>query len=137
MKNTQQQHKAMIKTTNEKILTTHEVAARFNELAMQEKWFEIQEELFADHVRSIDPPDSPYFGYAEGKVSVRKKGEDFVKRIEAVHRTHTTEPLITGNHFAVGREKDITVKGHGRIQINEIMLYEVSNGQIVSEQFFY
>jgi len=27
-------------------LTTQEVAARFNELAQQEKWFEIQDELF-------------------------------------------------------------------------------------------
>jgi hypothetical protein len=118
-------------------MTTQEVAARFNELAQQEKWFEIHDELFADNVRSIDPPDSPYFPYAEGKAAVRKKGEDFVKRIEAVHRVYASEPVISGNHFAVGREKDITVQGFGRIQINEIMLYEVKNGQIVLEQFFY
>ncbi|THU37042.1 nuclear transport factor 2 family protein [Niastella caeni] len=124
-------------TTQQKILTTQEVAARFNELAQQEKWFEIQEEFFADNVRSIDPQNSPYFGYAEGKSAVRKKGEDFVKRIEAVHRVYTSEPLVSGNHFAVGREKDITVQGHGRIQINQIMLYEVKDGQIVLEQFFY
>jgi hypothetical protein len=118
-------------------LTTQEVAARFNELAQQEKWFEIQDELFADNVRSIDPPGSPYFGYAEGKAAVRKKGEDFVKRIEAAHRRYTTEPVIAGNHFAVGREVDITVQGYGRIQINEIMQYEVKHGEIISEQFFY
>ncbi|HKO79995.1 MAG TPA: nuclear transport factor 2 family protein [Chitinophagaceae bacterium] len=124
-------------TQDKKVLTTQEVANRFNELAQQEKWFEIQDEFFADNVRSIDPPDSPYFGYAEGKASVRKKGEDFVNRITAVHSASTTEPVVAGNHFAVGREKDITVKGHGRIQIKEIMLYEVKDGQIVLEQFFY
>lgn len=118
-------------------MTTQEVAARFNELAKQEKWFEIQEELFAENVKSIDPPNSPYFGYAEGKAAVRKKGEDFVKRIEAAHHLYTTEPVVAGNHFAVGREKDITVKGYGRIQIKEIMIYEVKNGQIISEQFIY
>jgi hypothetical protein len=123
--------------TTKTTMTTAEVAARFNELAQQEKWFEIQDEFFADNVRSIDPAHSPYFGYAEGKSQVRKKGEDFVKRIEAVHRAHTTEPLVTGNHFAVGRSKDITVQGHGRIQIDQIMLYEVKDGQIVLEQFFY
>jgi len=123
--------------TTTETLTTKEVAARFNELAKQEKWFEIQGELFADNVKSIDPPNSPYFGYAEGKAAVRKKGEDFVKRIEAAHRRYTTEPIIAGNHFAVGREVDITVQGHGRIQINEIMLYEVKDGEIISEQFFY
>ncbi len=124
-------------TVQKKALTTQEVAARFNELAQQEKWFEIQDEFFAENARSIDPPHSPYFGYAEGKAAVRKKGEDFVKRIEAFHGAHTTEPIVAGNHFAVGREVDITVQPHGRIQIKEIMLYEVKDGQIISEQFFY
>lgn len=127
----------MTKSTIDKVRTTQEVASRFNELAHQEKWFEIQDELFADNIRSIDPPNSPYFGYAEGKNPVRKKGEDFVKRIEAVHRRYTTEPVVGGNHFAVGREVDITVQGFGRIQINQVMLYEVKDGQIILEQFFY
>jgi hypothetical protein len=124
-------------TTIKKTMTAQEVATRFNELAQQEKWFEIHDEFFADDVKSIDPPNSPYFGYAEGKGPVRKKGEDFVKRIEAVHRMYTTEPVVACNHFAVGREMDITVQGFGRIKIDEIMLYEVKDGQIVSEQFFY
>lgn len=118
-------------------MTTQEVAARFNELAKQEKWFEIQDELFAKNVKSIDPLHSPYLGCSEGKAAVRKKGEEWVKKIEAVHRTHTTEPVVAGNHFAVGREMDLTAEGFGRIQINEIMLYEVMDGRIVTEQFFY
>lgn len=117
--------------------TTQEIATRFNELAQEGKWFEIQEEFFAKNVKSIDPIDSPYFRYAEGKAAVRQKGVDFISRIEAGHRSYTSEPIVTGNHFAVAREVDITVKPHGRIQINQIMLYEVKDGQIVSEQFFY
>ena len=124
-------------TTINEVMTTQEVAARFNELAKQEKWFEIQDELFSESVKSIDPPNSPYFGYAEGKKAVREKGEAFVGKIEAAHRRYTSEPIVSANHFAVAREVDITVQGHGRIQINEIMLYEVKDGEIVSEQFFY
>ncbi|MHA4740530.1 nuclear transport factor 2 family protein [Dyadobacter sp. MSC1_007] len=120
-----------------KVMTTQETAARFNELAQQEKWFEIHNELFAENVRSIDPSNSPYFGNAEGKAAVRKKAEDFVGRIEAFHRGYTTEPVVTGNHFAVAREMDVTVRPHGRVQIDEIMVYEVQDGQIVLEQFFY
>jgi exopolysaccharide biosynthesis protein len=127
----------MTSSTINSVMTTREVASRFNELAKQEKWFEIQDEFFSDNVKSIDPPNSPYFGYAEGKTPVRKKGEEFVKRIEAVHRMFTSEPVVGGNHFAVGREMDITVQGFGRVQINQVMLYEVKDGQIVSEQFFY
>jgi len=121
----------------ETILTTQEVAARFDELAGQEMWFEIQDELFAENVRSVDPQDSPYFGYAEGKPAVRKKGEDWVRRVQAVHETYTTHPVIGGNHFTVGRGFDITVEGFGRVKIEEIMLYEVKDGKIVLEQFFY
>lgn len=54
---------------------------------------------------------------------------DFVKRVEVFHSGHTTEPLVIGNHFTVGRSKEMTVQGHGRIQINEIMLYEVMDGK--------
>jgi hypothetical protein len=130
-------HKNNAMTTQQKIMTTQEVANRFNELAQQEKWFEIQDEFFADNVKSIDPPNSPYMGYAEGKEAVRKKGEDFVSRITDLHSASTGEPIVCGNHFAVTRELEITVQPHGRIQMKEIMLYEVKDGEIISEQFFY
>ena len=60
-----------------------------------------------------------------------------VKGIEAVHTLHTTAPIVTGNHFAVGRLMDLTVQPHGRVEIYEIMLYEVKDGKIICEQFFY
>lgn len=123
--------------TVNKVLTTQEIATRFNELAQQEKWFEIQDELFAENVKSVDPADSPYFGYAEGKANVRKKGEDFVKRVTAGHHFYTSEPVVAGNYFAVAREMDITAEGFGRIRIDELMVYCVQEGMIVSETFFY
>jgi ketosteroid isomerase-like protein len=118
-------------------MTTKEVAARFDELAQQEKWFEIQNELFSDDVKSIDPENSPYFKNAEGKAAVRKKGEDFVKHITAAHNRFTTHPVVAGDHFAVGREVDITHETFGRVKMYEIMLYKVKDGQIVLEQFIY
>jgi hypothetical protein len=127
----------MTETANNRKMTTEEVVARFNELAQQEKWFEIQDELFADHARSIDPEDSPYFGYAEGRAAIRQKGLDWIAKVEEVHGAHTTQPLVCGNHFTVGRSFDLTVKDFGRVKIEEIMLYKVEAGQIVSEQFFY
>ncbi|MBT1703402.1 nuclear transport factor 2 family protein [Fulvivirgaceae bacterium PWU20] len=123
--------------SSKKAFTIHEVAGQFNTLAQQEKWFEIQDMFFTEDVKSIEPPNSPWFKNVEGKASVRKKGEDWVKRIQAVHRSYTSEPVVGGNHFAVGRALDITVEGLGRIQMEEIMLYQVKDGKITSEQFFY
>lgn len=118
-------------------LSTQDVATRFNELAMQEKWFEIQDELFSSDVKSIDPANSPYFGFAEGKAAVRKKGEDWVKKIQEVHQLTTSTPVVAGRHFAVSRMMDFTVADFGRVKIDEIMLYEVADGKIISEQFLY
>lgn len=124
-------------TETQTTMTTQEIANRFNELAQQEKWFEIHDELFADNVRSVEPSGSRYFGYAKGKAAVRKKGEEFVKNVETFHGAHTTHPIVASNYFAVGRSFDITTKDFGRIKIEEIMVYEVKDGQIVLEQFFY
>ena len=122
---------------NKTALTIQEVAARFDQLAQQEKWFEIQDELFAGSVRSVEPATAKNLKNAEGKAAVRKKAEDLIKQVEEVHSSSTTAPVVAGNHFAVGRSLEITVKGVGRIKMDEIMLYEVKDGQIVLEQFFY
>lgn len=118
-------------------MTTQEVASRFNELAQQEKWFEIQDELFADVVTSTEPGTFAPLRSANGKTDVRKKGEEWVKGIEAAHARSTTLPLVMGNHFAVGRSVDITTQKYGRLKFDQIMMYEVRDGKIVSEQFFY
>ena len=123
--------------TTTTMLTTSQVADRFNELAQQEKWFEIQDEFFADNIKSIEPPSSLYMGYAEGKTAVRKKAEEFISRIEDFHGASTTAPIVASNHFTVGRKIEITVRPHGRILMDQIMLYEVKDGKIISEQFFY
>jgi hypothetical protein len=127
----------MSTSTINNIMTTKQVADRFNVLAQQEKWFEIQDEFFSDNVKSTEPPGSPYLENAEGKKSVRAKAENFIKTIQAFHSASTSAPLVCGNHFAVTREIEITVERHGRIRMEQIMLYEVKNGMIVSEQFFY
>jgi hypothetical protein len=123
--------------TSDNTMSTRQVAARFHELAQQEKWFEIQDELFADDVHSIEPPGSLILRNAQGKAAVRLKGQTFVRQIVAVHKSVTSEPVIGGNFFSVGRELEIDVRDVGRMQMNEVMLYEVQSGQIVREQFFY
>ena len=123
-------------TANKK-LTTAEVAYRFIELAQEGKWFEIQDELFADDVISIEPPGAKHLPNAEGKAAVRKKGEAWVKRVEAFHGGQTSKPVVGGNFFAVARQASMTVQGIGRVDVDQVMLYEVKDGKIVREQFFY
>jgi ketosteroid isomerase-like protein len=105
-------------------------------LAQQEKGFEIQDELFAEDVRSIEPENTP-LPIIRGKAAVRRKGEALVGAVERVHRSFTSAPVVGGDYFAVGRELDMEVRGTGRMQMKEVMMYHVKDGRIVAEQFFY
>jgi hypothetical protein len=121
----------------EKTLTTTEVAARFNELAKEGNWNKIQEELFAENAVSIEPPGSPGMQSVEGLPAIKQKGKDFENMVEEMHGGYSSDPLVTGNHFAVAMGMDVTMKGTGRSKMDEIALYEVKDGKIVKEQFFY
>src|SRR5262245_17912878 len=121
--------------TTSTVMTTQEIADRYHELAKQGKWFEIQDELFADDVKSIEPADAPsrfrYLKNAEGKANVRKKAEEWVSRVEKVYSQYFSPPVVGGNHFAMAWGIDADVTGLGRRKIDEIILYEVKDGRIV------
>jgi len=121
----------------EQTRTTAEVAAKFNALAKEGKWEQIQEELFADNAVSIEPPTSPGLKSVEGLAAIKEKGKMFNEMVEQVHGGFSTDPVVAGNHFSVGMGLDATMKGQGRVKMDEIALYEVKDGKIVKEQFFY
>ena len=121
----------------EQTRTTTEVANRFNELAKEGKWDEIQNELFADNAKSIEPANSPGLQSVEGLEAIRQKGKQFNEMVEEMHGGYSSEPLVAGNHFSVAMGMDVTMKGMGRTKMDEIALYEVKDGKIVKEQFFY
>lgn len=121
----------------EKTMTTQEVAKRLSKLFEENKWSEAQEELFADNALSIEPPNSPGLQSVEGLDAIREKGRQFQSMVEEVHGGYTTPPIVAGDYIAVGMGMDVTFKGQGRMKMDEIALYEVKDGKIVKEQFFY
>lgn len=124
-------------STQEAVMTTQDVANRFNELAQTGQWDKIQGELFADNAVSIEPANSPGLKTVEGIGAIRKKGEEFNQSVEEMHGGYSTEPVIAGNHFSLAMGMDVTMKGMGRMKMDEIAVYEVKDGKIVKEQFFY
>lgn len=126
-------------STQEAVMTTQEVANRFNELAQTGQWGEIQNELFADNAVSIEPPHAAAMGMgnAEGIEAIRKKGEAFGAMVEEMHGGYSTAPVVGGNFFSVAMGMDCTMKGAGRVKMDEIAVYEVKDGKIIKEQFFF
>ena len=124
-------------TTQEAVMTTKEVADRFNQLAQQGDWNSIQNELYADNAVSVEPPAAQGMKSVEGIDAIKKKGEDFGNMVEQMHGGYSSTPVIGGNFFAVAMGMDATMKGQGRMKMDEIAVYEVKDGKIVKEQFFF
>ena len=53
------------------------------------------------------------------------------------HGGEISEPLIADNHFTAKMSFDVTFKDRGRQQMEEVCVFEVNDGKIVNEQFFY
>ena len=118
-------------------MTTQEVANRYHELSQTGQWDKVQDELFADNAVSIEPPGSPGLPSVEGMAAIKEKGKRFNEMVEEMHGGYATAPVVGGKFFSVGMGVDCTMKGMGRQKMDEIALYEVKDGKIVREQFFY
>jgi limonene-1,2-epoxide hydrolase len=55
--------------------------------------------------------------------------------IEQLHAVSFSDPIVGGSAFAYAMRLDVTVKGHGRLQLDELCIYEVKDGKIISERF--
>ena len=126
-------------TTQEAVLTTQDIANRFYQLAQEGNWDQIQEELYSDDAQSIEPAHAAAQGLqnVQGREGLKKKADAFNSTVEQMHGGYTGKPIVAGNFFAVAMGMDATMKGTGRMKMDEIALYEVNDGKIVKEQFFF
>ena len=124
-------------TTQEAVMTTQDVANRFHELAQMGQWDQIQTELFGEDAVSIEPEHSPGLKNVNGLEAIKQKGKQFGEMVEEMHGGYSNAPQVGGNYFAVAMGMDATMKEQGRMKMDEIAVYEVRDGKIVKEQFFY
>ncbi len=117
-------------------MNTNEVAKRFYELAQQGQFDQIQNELFSNDAVSLEP-EGAALQTAKGLDKIREKGKQFNEGVEEMHGGYCGEPQIAGDYFSCTMGMDVTMKGMGRMKMDEIAVYEVKNGKIVKEQFHY
>ena len=118
-------------------MTTTAIASRLAELCRQGQYETAQKELYSNDAVSIEPEGSPGLQTAKGLEAIVQKGRQFQSMVEAVHSSTISEPVIAGNHFAIAAVLDITLKGMGRIPMEELAVYKVKDGKVVKEEFFY
>jgi ketosteroid isomerase-like protein len=123
--------------TQEAVMTTQDIANRLSELFQENKWMEAQQELFSEDAESIEPASSQGLKSVRGLDAMREKAEQFQAMVEEVHGGSASTPIVAGNFIAVSMSMDATFKGMGRKTMDEIAVYEVRDGKIVKEQFFF
>ncbi|HAI85343.1 MAG TPA: hypothetical protein DCL43_16920 [Chitinophagaceae bacterium] len=117
-------------------MTTQSIADRLVALCRQGQYEAAQNELYHADAESFEP-NSPFVPYVKGLDAIKAKGEQFQSQIETFYGTEVSDPLVAGNYISCSISLDCDFKGHGRVDMREIALYEVKDGKIVKETFYY
>lgn len=105
-------------------------------LCRQGQITQAMEELYSDDIISTEPEHAPVKS-ARGKKNVFEKGRQFAALIEERHGGSISDPVVGGRYFSMAMMLDATFRGQGRMVFDEICVYEVKEGMIVREQFFF
>ena len=119
-------------------MTTQEVADKLVALCREKKFLEAVDSLYAQDIVSMEAAAPPgQSRESKGLQAVRAKNEWWLANHE-VHAANVEGPLVAGSHFSTTFKFDITYKPDNRsFQMEEIAVYKVQDGKVVSEQFFY
>ncbi len=119
-------------------VTINEVADGIVSLCSQGKFEEAMKTFYSPEIVSVEafaPPGGSR--EAKGLAAVTAKAEWWTANHE-VHSVKVEGPLIAGSHFSVTFKLDVTFKPQSkRFLMEEVAVYQVKDGQIVYEQFFY
>lgn len=113
-----------------------EIANRLVNMCREGKGTQALDELYAPNATSVEIKGWPN-EVVNGVPGLKVKHEQFFNSLEEMHGAEISEPLVIGNHFTCAMTYDVTFKEHGRAKIEELAVYEVADGKIVREQFFY
>jgi hypothetical protein len=120
------------------VMTVQEIATRYHAMAQTGQYAKIQDELYASDCVSVESEnysDLPI--RVVGFAAMRQKEGKFFQQVEAMHGGYCHEPLVCGSFFTCAQGMDVTMKGQKRKQKDQLAVFEVVNGKIALEHFFY
>lgn len=116
-----------------------QIADRYVELCREGKHEQITHELYAEDAVSVEAPghEGGALGSVKGRDAIFEKGRKFLEDVVEVHGSSCSDPIVGGNWFTLAMSIDATYKSMGRMAMAEVAVYQVRDGKIVHEQFFY
>jgi hypothetical protein len=119
-------------------MTTSELAHQLVQLCQTGQFHEAISTLYAPDIVSVEAAAGPGGDKEmQGLDAVLAKGKWWTENHE-VHGGSVDGPLVAGNHFCVKFTFDVTFKPTGqRFTMQELGMYQVKDGKVVREEFFY
>jgi hypothetical protein len=123
-------------STQVETMTVQDVANRLVLLCREGKNVEAIDELYDEDIVSHEPEGSP-MKEKIGKDAVLDATNQWFESVKELHSSFISNPIVAGDFFACTMKVDATYKEHGRNVMDELCVFEVRDGKIVSDRFFY
>ncbi len=118
-------------------MTTQEVANRLVELCREGKYEQAIKELYSPDIVSVEAEGAPN-RIVKGLEAIAEKGAKFESMLEKVNSSFISDPIVAENFFSCTMLMNVQMKGVPvAVDMDEICVYNVNDGKIVKEQFFY
>ncbi|RKN82548.1 nuclear transport factor 2 family protein [Ulvibacterium marinum] len=117
-------------------MTNKEVADRLVTLLREGRFNEVYDELFHVDAEHIEP-QSEHFAQVKGVAAIKAKDAVMQENISGVEGLEVGDAIVSKGHIALPYRMTVTLKDGNKWPLDEIIVYKVNDGKIVSEQFFY
>lgn len=117
-------------------MTVKQIANRLVELCRKGEYETAYNELYSPEIVSAEPAGAP-MQIVKGFEGIKMKGAAWNENIEQMFGSSVGEPIISEDHFAITMSMDYKPKNAPRLNHSEICVYQVQDGKIVREEFFY
>lgn len=118
-------------------MTTQDIAHRLVALLQSGDFNGVYDELFhPTKVRHLEP-QSPYFPDLTGVEAIKAKDAQMQAGIAEFKAMKVGTPAIAKGYFALPYFASFVLQDGTPVELDEIILYQVEDGKIVMEQFFY
>ena len=118
-------------------MTTKEVADKLVAMCREGKVEEAKLDLFTEETMSIEPAEGILPKETKGLKAIQDKAALFISMVEEFYGSTISDPVVAGNYFSISWDTDLQMRGEHRQTMSELCVYEVKEGKVISERFFY
>ncbi len=117
-------------------MTNQEVANTLVNLLREGKFNDVYDELFHPDAEHIEP-QSEHFSHVKGVEAIKAKDTAMQENIAGVEGMEVGDAIVAKDYIAIPYKMTVKLKDGNKWSLDEIIVYKVDDGKIVSEQFFY